>query len=396
MDSSNKIQSPLFVQQTIEHVPLSNRKLVLVHLIGGNDGLNTVIPTQQDAYYRLRPNLSIKAKNTFSIGTDYGLHLSLESLMPWFEKGFINILHNIGYPNPSRSHFKSIDVWKTASGDATKLLETGWVGRYLDAECESNLRTSFKAIELSEELSLTMKGTNKFGISFESPESLFKSLSSPVMRKNVLRYKKMSPIENPLLEFMYKTVQQGHLKMKALQKAYKNVRLPVRFPKTSIGDDLKSVAEVIQCYDETQVFYLSFGSFDTHAQQSNRHSTLLKKFSQSLSSFIDCLSKLNRMHEVCILVFSEFGRRVKENGSKGTDHGAGNVSFVVSPHLNRAGVYNELIDLEKLSDGDVGFTIDFRQIYATILEDWLETDSELILNGRFDKLPLFKRLEYVV
>ncbi len=396
MASSKNRTLPLFVQQTAEHVPLSQRKLVLVHLTGGNDGLNTIVPTQQDAYYRLRPNLGIKAKDTFSIGTDYGLHLSLESLMPWYEKGFINILHNIGYPNPSRSHFKSIDVWKTASGDVNKLYETGWIGRYLDAECTSKERTTFKAIELSEELSLCLKGDYKFGISFESPAALYNSLSSPMMKKNITRYKHINQPENELLDYIYQTVHQGQKKMRAFRKAHKKADLGLDFPRTSIGTDLKNVAEIIQCHDETQVFYVSFGSFDTHARQAHRHSKLLSQFAQGLNIFIDSLAKMNRLHEVCVLVFSEFGRRVKENGSKGTDHGAGNVSFVVSPHLNRAGVYNELIDLEKLSDGDVGFTIDFRQIYATILEDWLETDSELILNGRFDKLPLFKRLEYVV
>lgn len=392
---SNSNNAPDFLKTASGFVPKSHRKLLVVQLSGGNDGLNTIVPYLQDAYYSNRPNIGIVKNDLLLLNDEYGFNSSLAGLRDICFNSFLSIINNVGYPNPTRSHFKSLDIWKTASS-SNNLLSTGWLGRYLDASCESQDQFKLKAVEISDILSLALKGENFKGVSFENIDELLQELNSKQIGRFARHYETHKPLANNDLDYIYQTIYNGQKSVKNVHQAYKNIDLNSSFPKSNLGKDLQTVAELMLSDDNTQIFYVSHGTFDTHVKQKGKHKQLLKALGDSLKSFVDVMIKHQKFNEICILVFSEFGRRVHENGSDGTDHGAGNNLFIISPHLRQSGVYNPLCNLENLVNGDIGYEIDFRQIYASILEDWLLTDSEPILNKQFEKLPIFKNLELIV
>jgi len=398
--SNNKIGSssnnaPDFLKHANEQIPQSHRKLLVVQLSGGNDGLNTIVPFNQEAYYKNRPNINIAKNDLLLLNDEYGFNKSLSGFRDLCFSSFLTIINNVGYPNPTRSHFKSLDIWKTAS-DSNNLLSSGWLGRYLDATCEKTDQFKLKAVEIGDILSLALKGEKYKGVSFENIEELINELNSKDIKRFSNHYKKNQPLANSDLDYIYQTIYNGQKAVKNVHFGYKKIDLSSMFPKSELGKDLKTVAEIMLSDEDTQVFYVSHGTFDTHVSQRGKHEKLLRALGNSLKAFVDVMIKHQKFNEVCILVFSEFGRRVQENGSAGTDHGAGNNLFIISPHLSNPGVYNPLSDLQVLVNGDIGFEIDFRQIYASILEDWLLTDSAPILNNQFEKLPIFKNLELIV
>ncbi len=390
--SSSTNNAPEFLKQSVGQILPAHRKLVVIQLSGGNDGLNTIIPHRQDSYYKNRPNINIPKKDMLFLNSEYGFNSALTGLSDLFFDGHLSIINNVGYPNPTRSHFSSLDVWHTA-GDGKNIPMTGWLGRYLDATSTKGDQFKLKAIEINDTLSLALKGESYKGVSFENLEELYTELNSNKVSSFSRHYEKKGPLQHEILDYIYQTIYNGQQAVKNIYEANKKINLKGQFPKTGLGADLSTVAELILSDDETQVFYVSHGTFDTHVNQVRQHSKLLKTFGDAVKAFVGVLKQHHKFEEVCIMVFSEFGRRVQENGSKGTDHGKGNNLFLLSPNLRQPGVYNPLLSMEKLLDGDLRFEIDFRQVYATILEDWLNTPASPILHREFEKLSLFKGRE---
>lgn len=387
--SSKNKKSPDFLKG-ISAENNRNRKLIVIQLSGGNDGLNTVIPFRNDNYYKLRPNLSIAKNKTLSIDDDYGFNSVLSGMSELLDQGHLSIINAIGYPNPTRSHFKAIDIWQSAS-DSHDLLNTGWIGRYLDASCTPENSKSFKAIEINDLLHLALKGTNESGIAFENIATLHKEMSRRNFTRLKIRGRKMKSFPNDHLAFMYQTIYDGKNAVDSLYEKTRKVKLrKSSFPNSELGQELRAVSELILSDSDTEIYYLTVGSFDTHSLQTAKHSKLLKSVSDALLSTVEVLKKNGKFDETCIMLFSEFGRRVAENGSNGTDHGAGNNMFIISPELKKPGFYNPHPNLQNLINGDIAYEIDFRRVYATILEDWLGASGYEVLQKNFAKLDLFK------
>jgi uncharacterized protein (DUF1501 family) len=376
-----------FEKQNLGQNQSTDKTLVVIQLSGGNDGLNTVVPYRNDIYYKARPNIAIPSEKVLKLNDEVGLNPAMESLRGLYDDGLVNIINNVGYPNPDRSHFRSMDIWQTAS-DSTEYLNTGWIGRYLDAKCVGNC-VPYQALEIDDTLSLSMKGAKVKALSVQDPEKLYKQVSANFINK-VAQNKAVNEHDN--VAYLYKTLAETassaeflHTKQHAAQKIYKSTN---QYPQGELGQRLKTISELIVSGMPTNIYYVSISGFDTHFNQVNQQERLLKNYADSLSVFVNDLKKNNKFKDVAIMTFSEFGRRVKQNASGGTDHGTANNVFLISDNLKRPKVLNEAPNLTDLDDGDLKFSIDFRQIYASLLQDWLKTSDNAILSKSFQSLNL--------
>lgn len=363
------------------HKTFSNKKMVIIQLKGGNDGLNTVVPFHNDIYYQQRNNIAIKQNELLKITDEVGLHKSLLPLKNLYDKGFVSILNNVGYPNPNLSHFRSTDIWQTAS-DSNEYLQNGWVGRYLDY----TKANPYNAIEVDESLSLLLKGKTQNGLAITDPKMFYNSMRAPFFNNVVANYKDAHLSEHNL-GYLYNTMIDAKSSAKHIFEKSKTKSSAAEYPKNIFGKQLKTISQFINSGLETQVYYAGLSGFDTHANQTNTQERLLKVYAESMEAFVEDLQKNNAFDDVLILTFSEFGRRVKQNESKGTDHGTANNVFVMGKNLKKQGLYNNLPNLGDLDkNGNLKYEIDFREIYATILDKWLQVDDAAILNKSFSKL----------
>ncbi len=374
---------PQFVKAFEQNVPqlFSNKKVVIIQLKGGNDGLNTVVPFRNDIYYQKRNGIAINQNNLLKLNDEVGLHKSLAPLQKLYDKGYVSIINNVGYPNPNRSHFRSTDIWQTAS-DSNEYLQSGWVGRYLDA---TNSKP-YNAIEVDESLSLLLKGNQQNGLAVTNPKLLYQSLKQPFFT-DVLDHYNDSHLSEHNLGYLYNTMINAKSSAKYIYEKSNTSKSSGTYPKNVFGKQLKTISEFINSGLETQVYYAALSGFDTHANQANRQARLLQLYADSMEVFVKDLEKNNTFDNVLILTFSEFGRRVQQNAANGTDHGTANNVFVIGKHLKKQGLYNGLPDLQNLDEnGDLQYEIDFREVYATILDKWLQVDDTQILNKQFSKL----------
>ena len=359
----------------------NNKKVVIIQLKGGNDGLNTVVPFNNDIYYQQRNNIALKQSDLFKISDEIGLHKSLQPLQNLFDKGFVSILNNVGYPNPNLSHFRATDIWQTAS-DSDEYLQNGWVGRYLD----HTKGKPYNAIEVDDSLSLMLKGKNQNGLAITDPKMFYNSIRTPFFNNVVTNYNDAHLSEHNL-GYLYTTMIDAKSSAKHIYEKSSTKNTAAVYPKNLFGKQLKTISQFINSGLETQVYYAGLSGFDTHANQTNTQARLLKSYAESMEIFIADLQRNNSFDDVLILTFSEFGRRVKQNESKGTDHGTANNVFVMGKNLKKQGLYNNLPNLGDLDkNGNLKYEIDFREIYATILDKWLQVDDAAILNKSFSKL----------
>lgn len=363
-------------------VPAGNKVVVILQLSGGNDGLNTVIPVRNDIYYKERPRLGIEKDNALSITDEAGLHPSLISLKELYDEGSIGIINSVGYPNPDRSHFRSMDIWHTAS-ESSQYLSSGWVGRYLDAQCNGCDRPT-QAIEIDDVLSLAMKGEHVKGIAVKDPKRLYGTSNEKFFR-DVLKDHKADTHEEPV-DYLYKTMSET---LSSADYIFKQSRLhptSAEYPNSELGKSLKTIASLIFSDINTKVYYVSLGSFDTHINQQFQQQRLFTEMNGAVKAFTTDLKKNGRFNDVLLFTFSEFGRRVSQNASGGTDHGTANNMFLISGGLKQKGMINALPDLTDLNEGDLRHKVDFKNIYATILNKWLNADDKKILGGQFEYL----------
>jgi uncharacterized protein (DUF1501 family) len=355
-----------------------NKVVVIIQLSGGNDGLNTVIPVRNDIYYRQRPKLGIQKEMALSISDEACLHPSLTAFRELHNNGSLGILNSVGYPNPDRSHFRSMDIWQSAS-DSKAFVDTGWLGRYLDAQCKPGDMPT-KAMEIDDVLSLALKGEKMKGLAFRDPKKLYGSSQEQYFKALSTAHKNAK--EDTPVEYLYKTMADTLSSADYIFKQSKLHPSGKSYPATALGQNLKTIASLIFSEINTKVYYVSLGSFDTHFAQEAQQKRLFTELNDAVQSFTDDLKANNRFDDVLLFSFSEFGRRVSQNASGGTDHGTANNMFFISGGLKQKGMINALPDLSDLQDGDLKHTVDFRDVYATILHKWLDADDSAIIGKK--------------
>lgn len=357
----------------------SGKILVVIQLSGGNDGLNTIIPFEDDIYYRERPMISIPKNEVLKVGSEMGFHPELAPLRDLYNAGQMTIINSVGYPNPTRSHFRSMDIWQTGSG-SEDYWSTGWLGRYLDSHCQG--RPAHHALEVDEGLSLAMRGLHKSGFAMSDARSVKNATANRFLNKA----SKTNFSSESNLSYLYKTLVKTQESADYLFEKSKVHTSKTTFPNGKFAQDLKQIAELITADTATQVYYVSLGGFDTHAQQRGRQKRLLKTYAEAVKAFTDDLKSNNLFDDTLIMTFSEFGRRVKQNASGGTDHGTANNVFLMGGKLKKPAFFNAAPDLTNLQNQDLVYDIDFRQIYSTILDRWLAADSGVVLKKEFSLL----------
>ena len=363
-------------------VPPGNKVMVILQLSGGNDGLNTVIPVRNDLYYKARPKLGIDKSKALLLGDEAGLHPALSGFKELYDDGSLGILSNVGYPNPDRSHFRSMDIWHTAS-NSNEYWNNGWVGRYLDAQCSGGDKPT-QAIEIDDVLSLSMKGNNLNGIAVRDPKRLYGTANEKFFKEvNSSHLKDGS--EEPV-DYLYKTLAETMSSADYIFKQSKLHPTGAEYPKTGLGNSMKTIASLIFSEINTKVYYVSLGSFDTHVGQEGRQENLFKEMNDAVKAFVKDLKTNGRFDDVMLFTFSEFGRRVAQNASGGTDHGTANNMFLISGGLKQKGLINEMPNLSDLDEGDLKFKVDFKDVYATMLKKWLNADDKSILGRQHQYL----------
>jgi len=379
--ASTAMMVPGFLRASGPFISGNGKKLVIVQLSGGNDGLNTIVPYRNDIYYKSRPTLALKEDKIIKLTDELGINDSMQAMKELYDQGLVSIINNVGYPNPDRSHFRSMDIWHSAS-DSQEFISTGWIGRYLDATCLGCAKP-ISAIEIDDSLSLALKGEHINGLALHDVTLFYK------MMKDAEPFNKPGfSSSNENLNYLYKTLAETSSSADYLYQKSNIYHSKAAYPNNVISKDLKTIAELIISGVDTSVFYTSLSGFDTHVNQQGAQANHLKEVSEGLRAFVGDLKTNNRLDDVTIFVFSEFGRRVSQNASNGTDHGTANNVFVISSKLKKAGIFNETPDLEKLDQGDLIHRIDFRQVYATLLNKCLNADDELILGRKFEPLNL--------
>ncbi|MET4105499.1 DUF1501 domain-containing protein [Hymenobacter sp. UYP22] len=358
------------------------RRLVVVQLGGGNDGLNTIIPYENDLYYKARPTLGIRPQSgILTLDQGLGLNPAMTRLKGLYDQGQMAVLNSVGYPNPDRSHFRSMDIWQSGSA-SDQYLSTGWLGRYLDSNCAA-CQLPYNGLEVDDTLSLAMKGDLRKGLALKNPEK-FHQITQNRFIAQVSGEKPQGTLSE--LDYLYKTLAETSSSADYLYQNAKVYKSAVAYPNTEFGRNLKTTAELINSGVTSRVYYVSLSGFDTHVRQREQQGKLLGDLSDGLASFMEDLQKAGNLDDTLVLVFSEFGRRVGQNASNGTDHGTANNVLLLGGGLKQKGILNAAPDLANLQDGDLRHQLDFRSLYATVLHDWLEADDSAVLGGQFERL----------
>jgi uncharacterized protein (DUF1501 family) len=361
--------------------------LVVCQLSGGNDGLNTVVPYTDPLYAKARPTLALKGDEVLHLNESMGLHPTMGGLATLYKEGKVAVVQNVGYPNPNRSHFKSMDIWQSASPDAK--LPFGWIGRSMDERLAQQMYNPVSCVGLSTERPLALQAKDASIPCFASLADI-KSLVGNADAEKLLR------------QIQGRDAEQGSA-IRTIQDANRaaldamnmlNAKLDGAKPKQTYGENgfgrgFAQISQLLMASPQTRVVYFSHGGFDTHSRQKDAHAKLMQEFSDAVLAFQREMEAAGLDKKVTLLVFSEFGRRVEENGSLGTDHGEAAPMFLIGSRV-KGGFHGPNPDLANLSRGDVPWKTDFRSVYATTLENWLGNDAGLVLGSEFPTLDLIK------
>lgn len=385
--------------------------LVVLQLAGGNDGINTLVPYADDAYYKARPHIAIPGKDVLTLGSYAGFHPKLSGLHSLYGNGHLAMVQGVGYPNPNRSHFRSTEIWQTAS-DADRTTSDGWLGRYFDSCCQG-ADPATVGIAVAGQTPQAFASPTPKGIAFSNPGQyryMSEAASDPKSADEFMKIMNQpddegghsSLSENSggsigmlagppdregnTVEFLQRTALEARMSSDKILEITRKSRSTVNYPANQLGNSLNLVARLIAGGLPTRVYYVSQGGFDTHANQIPSHERLLGDLDASLSSFVADLKAQGNIDRVLVISFSEFGRRVAENASAGTDHGAAAPLFILGGGV-KPGLYGNYPSLTDLHDGDLKFGTDFRSVYATALERWLGVPSEMVLGKKYPLLP---------
>ncbi len=369
-----------------------NRSVVVVQLSGGNDALNTVIPYNNALYYENRPYVNIAQDEVLKLDDELGFNPSMAPMKRLWDEGKVAVINGVGYPNPNRSHFRSMDVWHTA--DNEKVGQEGWLGktiRDLDPKGENVLT----GVNFGRGLprALYAKGVPVASVGNLETYGLFPSMQDEAIRHRALAaFSKMYGAQGRdiVAEFITQTGTDALKGVDILRVAPQQYTSSVTYADSPIAQNMKSIAQVICADLGTRIYYTQHASFDTHSSELNTHAQLWHDVSTALGDFMDDLKEHGKDEDVVILMFSEFGRRIKDNGA-GTDHGSGGVAFVMGTPV-QGGMYGEFPSLDDKDqlEGDLHFNNDFRSTYATIVEQWLELDPVTVTNGAFEQFDLIR------
>jgi uncharacterized protein (DUF1501 family) len=376
---------PSFLAQTAAAAGAQKdrRILLVIQLDGGNDGLNTVVPYRDENYAKLRPKLQIKTDRLAKLNDEIGLHPAMKPAAKLVEDGRFAIVQGVGYPNPNRSHFESMAIWQSARLDQSEHSQYGWLGRAMDAGATAEnapqgvfVGAGSTPVTLWGRRSTTASIKSLADVTLAAPPRLVQSAQDNTI--NDLAKWTAAASQNAFATVERLSAISGH--EEAAGKS--------SYPDSALATQLQLVAKLIRSGSQARVYYTVQSGYDTHAVQVNEHYELLRNLADGLKAFIDDLKSDGLADQVLVLTFSEFGRRAAENDSEGTDHGAAAPVFLAGPKL-ASGVFGPAPNLGDLAGGDVKTNIDFRQIYATILDRWLAVPSRETLFGDFDPLDLF-------
>jgi len=361
--------------------------LVVLELSGGNDGLNTLVPYGDDAYYKLRPNLGVPKNELRAIDNHFGFSGGMTGFERLYKEGKLAIVHGCGYENPSFSHFTSMAYWHTAAPNSGE--EYGWVGRLADTLAPAAPPNYL--VNIGARQSLAVRSRKHVPVVFDDPNKFTqeKFYEEQAVLGSVPDSGK---VENPTRQFLLNTARSAKDASALVRQAWSKYHSPVDYGIT--GLDLPKVAALIDAGMPTRLYYTSYrnNAFDTHVYQNDTHKRLLTYASDAVSAFLKDLDRIGRGDDVVVMIFSEFGRRVPENVNLGTDHGTANLMFVAGKPV-KGGQYGVIPSLTKLDPGDnLIYTTDFRRVYATMIGNWMGLqDTRSILNGDFEQFDLFQR-----
>ena len=373
---------------SVEKYP--ERILVVLELSGGNDGLNTVVPHADPAYYRARPRIGIPAKDVLRVSDTFGFHPSMVGFERLYKDGRMAVVHGCGYDHPSLSHFSSMSYWHTGVPNAGEPL--GWLGRVADDHLDPATRNLIVNIGTSQ--SLAVRSGRHSPLVFDDP-SRFRRDGTDDQKKVLGELAGSSAAAaNATLDFLSATARNAADSSDFVRQASAAYRTPVDYGiGNAFGGGLQRVAALINAGMKTRLYYVAYqgNSFDTHVQQGDVHSRLLMYTADAVRAFMEDIARIGRADDVAVLMFTEFGRRVEENGSLGTDHGTATPMFLLAKHDRiKGGFYGQPPSLTDLDDGNLKMTTDFRRVYATAIKEWLGyDDADTVLKGRFETLRAF-------
>lgn len=397
--------APSFLAQTVSaDSTLANgkRALVVVQMTGGNDGLNTVVPFADRAYYSARPTIGLKEADLLKLNETVALNGGLKGMKGLYDKGQLALIQGVGYPNPSYSHFRSMEIWQTGNPDGPP--RSGWLGRYLEAEDQAGNKDALTRMAMAvgstgqgggaplsfwteKTMVLSFGGVDRFQFKGDPASKGDREAQLATARKiyNVLN-------ANPQAEYVRKTALDALSASEALEKIINNQKTSVTYPKTQFATNLKTIAQLLGSDYGTRIFYVATdGSFDTHFNENGYHGRLLEGMSEALGAFYQDLAARQLDDAVMTMTFSEFGRRVNENGSRGTDHGSAGPVFVLGgKNALKPGIYGQQPSLTDLEDGNMKSSTDFRSVYASILKNWLGSDPKPVVGGDYPLLDFVR------
>jgi len=379
--------------------------LVVLQLTGGNDPLNTIVPYGEGLYYDQRKTVRIAQEDVLPIDNRFGFHPSMRAIKPFWDAGNMAIIAGVGYPNPNYSHFRSMDIWYTCEPD--KIATDGWLGKAVK-EIDPKADNVLTAVNFGRGLprALSLSGVPVASVAQLDTYGLLTSLSSVPQRQSALevfsclyddglndtgRPAKAPDAAGPgdeVLRYMGQTGLDAQKGADILRTALGKYQSTTQYPNTPLAQSLKGIAQVKFADLGTRVFYTSLFGFDTHATQLPAHAKLWQEVSEGVAAFFEDLRAHDEADDVMLLIWSEFGRRVKDNGA-GTDHGAGSVAFILGDHV-KGGMYGEYPSLKPgdLTLGNLKYNVDFRSTYATVLDQWMHIESEPIVNGKFEEFAV--------
>lgn len=387
--------------------------LVVLQMAGGNDGINTVAPFSNDHYHRARPNLGLRTSDILKLSDDVGFHPSLTGFKEMYDAGSLAVIQGVGYPNPNRSHFRSTEIWQTAS-DSGRFEQYGWLGRYFDNACAGADPTV--GVNIGRQMPQAFAAKKPMGVSLENAQG-YRFISSERGRQGSASeesYRKLNESDESMhmaggdgsnsgdtigsiggsvkhtgsaLDFLERTAMDAQISSDKIRAISSKVENKAGYPQSQLANSLKLIARLIGGGLPTRVFYASQGGYDTHTNQAGTQQRLLKDLGDSVKAFTEDLKAQGNMSRVLVMTFSEFGRRVAENASGGTDHGAAAPMFVIGDKVKAGllGKYPSLAPAD-LFEGDMKYSVDFRSVYAGVLENWLKTPSAPILGRQFPPL----------
>jgi uncharacterized protein (DUF1501 family) len=391
------VSVPTFVSRTAQAAAPPGARgskdtiLVVVELTGGNDGLNTVVPFKDPQYAKLRPTLQLPAAQLRKVNDELGLHPSLTGLAELLQDRSLCIVQGVGYPNPSQSHFRSMDVWQAGSTD-DKLTE-GWLGKALKKMPGGSQSFHLKSANQSSPVAFdgapmrvpSIASLAEFQLRTTAASGADKKLQEQVV-EGAVKTKSSKP---GLLDFVSRTAANTYASSKRLAEIGRNYQPKSPYPNTPLANRLKLAAQLIDAEVGARIFYVSLENFDTHATQAPSHANLLAQLSGAMTAFYKDLKARGHADRLLMMTFSEFGRRAKENGSRGTDHGSGAPMFLIGGKV-KAGVVGAHPSLTDLEAGNLKFHTDFRQVYGSVLESWLGVSHREVLGREYQAVEVFR------